>query len=212
MSAADDIQTETEIKLDLGSFTNYLKLLGFLGQIDSEIVQQNCFFDTAQRHLARAGWALRVRHEPARGLITVKGTTEQHSVVAVRQEIEAVIDSATALAIIEQRQDLLSLAVGPISFVRSTIGDERLEPLVRFENSRRQKQHLLADRPYLIEIDKTEYADGTCDYELELEIRDAAEIPTVDNCLRRLFQSLGMPYTIQYQSKFHRALIKAGLA
>jgi len=39
-------QYEIEVKLSLESFTNYLKLIGFLGQIDSEGQQLNGFFDT----------------------------------------------------------------------------------------------------------------------------------------------------------------------
>ena len=63
---------EIEIKLQLGSFTDYLKLVGFLGQIESEEHQINGFFDTEDRRLAKGGWAFRVRAEDRRGLITLK--------------------------------------------------------------------------------------------------------------------------------------------
>ena len=50
MSKEPNIHREIEIKLDLGSFTNYLKLLGFLGQIEHEELQQNGFFDSDDRN------------------------------------------------------------------------------------------------------------------------------------------------------------------
>jgi len=40
MPQQPNITREIEIKLDLASFTNYLKLLGFLGQIEHEENQQ----------------------------------------------------------------------------------------------------------------------------------------------------------------------------
>ena len=52
---------EIEIKLQLSCFTDYLKLLGFLGPLDEARHQLNGFFDTADRRLSHEGWALRVR-------------------------------------------------------------------------------------------------------------------------------------------------------
>ena len=59
MDDSKNINKEIEIKLDLGSFTNYLKLIGFLGQIELEDRHINSFFDTEDNQLSQKGWALR---------------------------------------------------------------------------------------------------------------------------------------------------------
>ena len=91
---------EIEIKLDLGSFTNYLKLIGFLGHIEDEVRQLNAFFDSKDRKLAKTGWALRVRAESRRGLVTIKSITTTRSIASIRQEVETQIDRKDALALI----------------------------------------------------------------------------------------------------------------
>ena len=53
MNENNKMTQEIEIKLDLGSFTNYLKLIGFLGHIEDEIKQINAFFDSNNRKLAK---------------------------------------------------------------------------------------------------------------------------------------------------------------
>ena len=73
MDAASHTGREIEFKLNLGSFTNYLKLIGFLGKIEHEEYHVNAFFDSEDRRLAKAGWALRVRVENGRRGTTCRG-------------------------------------------------------------------------------------------------------------------------------------------
>jgi uncharacterized protein YjbK len=211
MNADNDIHHEIEIKLDLGSFTNYLKLIGFLGQIDHEEKQINSFFDSEDRQLSKAGWALRIRAENNRGLVTIKSIPSEKGLAVVRQEIEAEIPRGQALDVINLRQDVLGLQVMPVEFIRGKVGETALSRLVLFENTRQKKVFRIGDYNYLLEIDKTEYNDGSVDYELELELQDTANLQVIESSLMKLFASLDIPFVHQTLSKFHRALEKANI-
>lgn len=211
MSDANYIGREIEINIDLGSFTNYLKLIGFLGKIESEDHHLNVFFDTEDRILSQNGWALRVRAENSRGLVTVKSIPEREGMAVVRQEIQAEIPRGQSLDIINLHQDVMSLNVMPIDFIKEKVKDTPLCRLVKFENTRQKKVFKIADCNFLLEIDKTEYNDGSVDYELELELSHTNNLEIVEDQLRKLFNSLDIPFTHQKRSKFHRALIKAGV-
>ena len=204
-------QREIEIKLDLGSFMNYLKLMGFLGQIDSESRQQNAFFDTEDHRLAAAGWTLRVRAERDVGLVTLKGARSELAGATVREELETVIPRSRAIDCMNLAFDVIHLTVPPVEFVRQQFGEVALALLVRFENVRQRKNFRLGDSDYRLEIDKTEFSDGSVDYELEVELTGAELIEPASDSLRKLFGSLDIPYRSQPQSKFARALQKAGL-
>jgi len=203
------IPREIEIKLDLGSFTNYLKLLGFLGQIEHEELQQNGFFDSEDRKLAKTGWALRVRVEKKRGLVTIKSIPAKPGLAVVRQEIETEIPRRDALDILSGAMDVMKLPVMPIEYIKDKIAKVKVQPLVKFDNLRQKKLFKIDDASYMLEIDKTEFSDGSSDYELELEMSDINRVDTVEAALRRLFSQLGIPFVKQSESKFGRALKRA---
>lgn len=211
MSDANYSGREIEINIDLGSFTNYLKMIGFLGKIEVEEHHINVFFDTEDRLLSKNGWALRVRAENSRGLVTVKSIPEKQGMAVIRQEIQAEISRGQAHDIINLHQDVMSLEVMPVDFIREKVKKTPLCRLVKFENTRQKKVFKIADCNFLLEIDKTEYNDGSVDYELELELNHTNNLEIVEDQLRKLFNSLDIPFTQQKTSKFHRALIKAGI-
>lgn len=206
-----NIGREIEIKLDLGSFANYLKLIGFLGHTEDEVRHLNAFFDTEDRQLAKAGWALRVRMENKRGLVTIKSIGSQRGVAAFRQEIETQINKAEALAIINLQADVMELPVMPVEYIKDHVGDVQVTRLVQFENTRQRKLFKIGDQNYMLEIDKTEFNDGSVEYELELEVSDPAKLEIVEPPLRKLFATLDIPFAGQPESKFARALKKAGI-
>ncbi|UCG61539.1 MAG: CYTH domain-containing protein [Candidatus Zixiibacteriota bacterium] len=211
MSDSTELNREIEIKLDLGSFTNYLKLVGFLGQIEQEDRHINGFFDTEDYRLSKKGWALRVRAESKRGLVTVKSIPTREGVAVIRQEIEAEISRGHALDVINLAKDVMSIDNMVIEHVKQQVGGRSLTRLVMFENVRQRKVFKIADHSYLLEVDKTEYSDGSVDYELELELADTRNLEVIEDKLRRLFHSLDIPFVHQSESKFHRALKKANI-
>jgi uncharacterized protein YjbK len=202
-------QLEIEIKLKLESFTDYLKLIGYLGQIESEDHHINAFFDSEDRQLARAGWALRVRVENKRGLVTVKSIPTTEGAAVVRQEIEAEIPRGVAYDIIGLRTDLLTGDIMPVEFIKQQIPNLHLAKLIQFENVRQKKLFRIGGDNYLLEVDKTMYTDGSVDYELEVELADIERVETVEEHLRKLFASLAIPFEHQTESKLARALKRA---
>lgn len=207
MSSNADTGREIEIKLDLGSFTGYLKLVGSLGQIDSEHRLTNGFFDSEDRKLKAAGWALRVRAELGGGLITIKGRAVDSSLAVVRRESEAEISRAEALDILNLQTNILDSRVKPIAFVNEILSGAEVQCLVRFETCRQKKGFKIGDYQYVLEIDKTQFPDGSVDYELEIELLDLEQLPVIENHLRRMFQSLQIPFRPMAQSKLERALV-----
>jgi len=212
MGDAGSISQEIEIKLHLGSFADYLKLVGFLGQVEHEERHVNGFFDTEDRKLATDGWALRVRAESNRGLITLKSEPSGPGVATVRDEIEVEIPRGETLDILNLRKDVMALSNIAIDFVKQKWGKITVIKLVHFENTRQKKLFKIGDYNYTLELDKTEFADSTVDYELELELPDESRIEVVEDKLRKIFASLGIPFKLQMESKFVRALKKAGMA
>ena len=206
-----DKNLEIEIKLQLRSFTDYLKLVGFLGQIENEEHQLNGFFDTEDRQLAKAGWAFRVRAENRRGLITIKSISKQAGMAVIRQEIEAEITRGAAMDVLNLHTDPLSLEIMPVQFIMRDFPKIQLAKLIQFNNTRQKKLFRIGDTNYLLELDKSEYSDGSVDYELEVELNDTKQIEVVEDHLRKLFGSLGIPFERQAESKFSRALNRAGL-
>lgn len=209
MSKEHQISHEIEIKLNLGSFTNYLKLMGFLGQTEKEERHLNAFFDTEDRQLSKAGWALRVRAENHRGLITIKSIAKESGSAFIRQEVESEITRSKALDILALQSDVMDQPVLPVEYLIEKVGRLDVMILVKFENVRQKKFFKIADFNYLLEIDKTEFGDGSVDYELEVELPDISRVETVDDNLRRIFSSLAIPYQVQTESKFARALKRA---
>jgi uncharacterized protein YjbK len=200
---------EIEIKLQLGSFTDYLKLVGFLGQIESEEHQTNGFFDTEDRRLAKGGWALRVRAENRRGLVTLKSIPTQSGAAVIRQEIETEISRGTAIEILNLRSELLEQKVMPVEYVKREFPNLALAKLIQFQNVRQRKLFRIGDQNYLLEVDKTEYNDGSVDYELEVELSKSEQIEVVENHLQKLFNTLNIPFERQLESKLVRALKRA---
>lgn len=202
---------EIEIKLELESFPDYLKLMGFLGNVESEDHQVNGFFDSEDRHLSEHGWIFRVRVENDRGLITVKDSGRQTGSAMVRQEIEAEIPRSSALEILKLKMDALSIDVSPVDFIRKEFPDLKLAKLIQFENVRQRKTCRLSDEDYVFEVDKTEFSDGSSDYEVEIELKNVHQIETVENDLKKLFKTLNIPFKKQLSSKLARALERANL-
>jgi len=200
---------EIEIKLELESFPDYLKLIGFLGNIESEDHQVSGFFDSEDRYLSSHGWIFRVRVENERGLITVKDSGKQTGSAMVRQEIEAEISRGSAMDILKLRLEALSVAVSPVDFIKKEFPDLKLAKLIQFENIRQRKTCRLGDEDYVFEVDKTEFSDGSSDYEVEIELKNIHQIETAENDLKKLFKTLKIPFKKQLSSKFARALEKA---
>ncbi|RME18782.1 MAG: CYTH domain-containing protein, partial [Candidatus Zixiibacteriota bacterium] len=159
-----------------------------------------------QQDLAKAGWALRVRVDNNGGLITLKGAPSEHGMAVTRREIEAELPRRVASEICELQRDILSLDTEPVQQVKRDFPGVALTRLVTFHNLRRSKTINVGDVNYRVELDKTQFPDGTVDYELEVELPDAAQGDIIGDYLNKLFHALHIPVSRQPDSKLARAL------
>ncbi len=203
--------TEIELKLSLPSFADYLKLIGFIGEAKNATCQKNIFYDTNDRKISALGYALRMRMELSRAIVTLKSTTLQKGKAAIRSEMEETISVEQAL-LIERENNLLDLDVYPIQQLLSRAKIlTNLKPILQFENERIKKEIRLGDNSYMFEIDKTTYANGQIEYELEVELSSIDKIDSAEADFQKLFKLLEIEFFSQKKSKFERALEIAGL-
>lgn len=208
MNIESQTNHEVEIKLDLGSFTNYLKLVGFLGQLDREERQANGFFDTEDHRLGEEGWALRMRADDARGVVTVKGRDSGGDFATVRAEVESEVPRNDALEVLNLQRDIMNLDVSAIRWVRQRWGELSVSKYVQYDNTRQHKSFRFGDYTYDLEIDTTHFADGSVEYELEVELPNEGQAIVVLDRLRKLFHTLDIPFLKQERSKLARALAR----
>ena len=216
MNAVKDSNIENEIKLDLLTSFNLELLQNKFGSPKDKIRQFNYFFDTKDMALNKSGWALRVRIEerdsrPSLARVTAKGKSIQTDSIASRPEFEEEIPLESANAIVAGSLDFTELALKPLDILREFFGSDKLIPLLSFENYRwvfpyfseidKSENHELE-----LALDKTTFADGHIDYELELEGGDAEFLVSVEKSMRKIFEKIEAPFIPQRVSKFKRAM------
>ena len=213
MHSTEHIGEEIEIKLALESFPDYLKLIGFMGQLDGEDRQHNYFFDTKDRKLSANDWALRIRTVSNGGRLTLKSRTSTEGIAATRKEIETDIPKTTAENIIVSPDSLFEIENSIVTYLKESLKlTSGLSMLLKFENFRQKKNIKLGDYFYAFELDTTKYSDGSTEYELEIELEDTTKLDIVTDHLHKIFASLQIEFKIQTESKFARALKRAGLS
>jgi uncharacterized protein YjbK len=203
-------EKEVEIKLDLGNQGNYRRLLDNLHGTKRLRKQENHFFDTDDWSLSKAGWALRVRKANSRATLTLKGPHAQSGALTVRPEIETDIPFEVYQAVIARGilwDELPRRIRDPLDYL---LPGPRLEKKLSFITDR-WIVDLESCHPVLtLEVDKTGYADGTFDYELEVELEDTSGYEAAMKALKKIFKEIGIPVKPLGKSKLVRAMEKGG--
>ncbi len=166
---------ECEIKLTL-SAEQYRRLHSDLPHQISEVSQHNLFLDTEDRQLSARRWTLRLRREErpdesARLIVTVKGPTTKIAGAVRRTEVEAAADDSLWQRAREGslRPELIEGTVG--EFLRQELDlHSSVVPGLEFTNRRTTFELLLDGVSHRVELDRTQYATGEIDHELELEL------------------------------------------
>lgn len=166
---------ECELKLALTP-ADYERLRDALPGRRGDVEQRNLFLDTAEGRLAADHWALRVRREsgggdPTRVIVAVKGPVTRVAGAVHRTELET--DADDALWHLALAGSLSSDAIGgpPGDFLRRELSLRApLRRVLEFTNLRTTFGLDLAGAPRLLELDRTDFATGERDHELELEL------------------------------------------
>lgn len=207
---------ELELKYDLVNAERYQRLLTALAERCDTIIlteQENYFYDSAEKDLTAQNIALRVRverreNEPVSASVTLKGETEQSDELAHRPEIEAAISESEAIAITAGGIGLLELANKPLASAAKLLGAKKLLPLISFTNRRTTAQRCSQDKSLKFEVDQTLFADGSSDFELEIESTNATVLQRARETVAELFAQLEIPLIAQTRSKLQRALAR----
>jgi uncharacterized protein YjbK len=62
----------------------------------------------------------------------------------------------------------------------------------------------------VLEVDRTEYSDGSIDYELEVELSEKTQYKAIMDIIGEIFNKAQVPIAYQTDSKYARALRKSG--
>lgn len=193
--------TETELKISLQNELEWQTLCAALGEPSSIVLQHNRFFDTPEGALRQHKLALRVRTQGQASWLTLKGPKQMVHHAARRLEIEVPLEDSSA--------NLLQLDLPPIHELRRRVPVTHLVEIVRFDNWRRAFPVTLAGQELLLEVDRTRYANTREDFEVEVEVPGgygAHQVSAVASELELLLQRQKIPYRLQHESKFYRAL------
>jgi uncharacterized protein YjbK len=200
---------EIEIKLDLSNETNYRNVVNILSSDSVPVKQENHFFDTDQKSLSDAGWALRIRKEADRAFITLKGPKKAAvDNLAIRDEYEEKIDTTAADRYIDEGMESPELPNLIAERITEACKGERLRRILSFVNYRLTAIRMVEEEAVEIAIDRTEFADGSVDFELEAELSDKSKYKSVKIMIEDILYKVGVPVVFQNKSKLARALNK----
>jgi inorganic triphosphatase YgiF len=203
------IGTEIEIKLNLLNEHNFNRLTEYFGKNIVQTKQENFFYDTADKALSKTDWVLRIRRTQSDIIATLKGKAiENNDGLTVRPEF----NESVSLDILKKRYDtsidLADLPANIINLVKNLPVSDKLERTISFVNYRSRAILQHKDIELTFEIDKTIYADGSTEYELEIELLDRKLFETVVEIIRNLFEKLEIPFQTEEKSKYAKALLK----
>lgn len=168
------MSTETELKyhVDEALTQNLLsqRCLGYFELSPFRIREvTDVYYDTPDRRVAQAGWALRFRRQEGRGFLELKSLTPAAGAWHERQELRIDTEHPTEPDRWPQTPEA--------AFLREIIGDQPLESLFTLHQTRHEAQLLDgSDKPFaLLSLDKVHWQAGERQaqaWELEIELRE----------------------------------------
>ena len=198
---------ENEIKLDLQSERNYRRLIAYFCEEKTENKLENYFFDTDDRALSKSGWALRIRKESGGLRVTAKGPPGTAPAgLIVRPEIESFLSDDDIAGFMASGIEAPRIPAEIADHLDKLIAGKILRMTTAFTTWRTTVRCRADDSELRFEIDRTVFADGTADYELEVELSDAGQYDLAMTAIKSIFRRSGIPLRPQGESKLARAL------
>ena len=204
---------EIEIKLDLQTEENYNRLIKRFKITEKPTRQENYFFDSEHMDLSKSGWAFRLRIEENKSSFALKGkTTKSSGGLAIRDEVEVLIPDETAKKYAENGFRGVIIPDEILQIIKPIVNPKDLTQRLFFVNDRYRVEFTGGDIDLLFEIDKTEYADGSINYELEVELEDHLFYQEALGGITAFLNSVEIVTVFQKHGKFARALKRENLA
>jgi uncharacterized protein YjbK len=178
---------EIELKLRVdgpGAFQALARTAGATAQHTA--TQINHFFDTSDLRLDNAKHTIRLRDEAGTFTLSTKGPERQgpDATLTQKSEDEIIVSYEEAKALLAMPQPLLTLldrraqptAAPLLTAIRALIADQPLTYIGGFQNERTRLPIRLTVSGQVVdvmfEMDRTSFAGGHIDYEVEVELKE----------------------------------------
>ena len=213
---------EIEFKFGVSEKQAFYQLVAHLKLPESVlaegVTQVNHFFDSPSLCLHKKHFAIRLREEKDKNLLTVKGEKtpppEENSVLSSRVEEEVAVPRQTAVDLLHGRiapqqaiRDHFKSKSPPIlTMINTACDDQGLVHIGEFSNIRIHLPAVIlpganSSDKLEFELDTSTFPDGSIDNEIEVEIAEHTDAALVELALIELFQQAGI--------KWHSAPSKA---
>ena len=213
---------EIEFKFGVSEKQAFYQLVAHLKLPESVltegVTQVNHFFDSPSLCLHKKHFAIRLREEKDKNLLTVKGEktppAKENSVLSSRVEEEVAVPRQTAVDLLHGRiapqqaiRDHFKSKSPPIlTMINTACDDQGLVHIGEFSNIRIHLPAVIlpganSSDKLEFELDTSTFPDGSIDHEIEVEIAEHTDAAQVESALIELFQQAGI--------KWHSAPSKA---
>ena len=179
--------------------------------LDQGVIQTNHFFDSHDLCLCRNHFAIRLREQGDKNILTIKGEQSSahhgNSVLSNRVEEQVGLPQHTARALLDGsitpryviETYFAERATALLRLITSACGDRTLVHIGQFQNERIHVPPItldLGDNSTIVEfeLDTSTFPDGRVDYELEIEISEHSDAELIEDALIRLLQQAGIEW------------------
>lgn len=206
---------EIEFKFGVSEKQAFYQLVAHLKLPESVlaegVTQVNHFFDSPSLCLHKKHFAIRLREEKDKNLLTVKGEKtpppEENSVLSSRVEEEVAVPRQTAVDLLHGRiapqqaiRDHFKSKSPPIlTMINTACDDQGLVHIGEFSNIRIHLPAVIlpganSSDKLEFELDTSTFPDGSIDHEIEIEIAEHTDAAQVESALIELFQQAGIEW------------------
>ncbi len=194
---------ENEFKFIIPNASIYEKLLAYLGGNPQTFIQENHYFWPANLMLPdHPNVMMRIRVETNKIAVAYKRRRQQINGFFCAEEFEAELDRQITDEILNGTKNLSDVGARPVEEALMDFGAVKFQHLGFIINKRID----IVFYGNVISIDKVNFQDGSCDYELEMEIEDTSN--NASAFLSHIFQEAHIVATPQTETKFDRFLRK----
>jgi len=206
---------EIEFKFGVSEKQAFYQLVAHLKLPESVltegVTQVNHFFDSSSLCLHKKHFAIRLREEKDKNLLTVKGEKklqpEENSVLSNRVEEEVAIPRQTAVDLLHGRiapqqaiRDHFKSKSAPIlTMINTACNDQGLVHIGEFSNIRIHLPPVIlpganSSDKLEFELDSSTFPDGSVDHEIEVEIAEHTDAVRIEAALIVLLQQAGIEW------------------